>query len=125
MSVSQEVKDSKVLFTEWSSSLSDTDVFSKTDADLNKELLTFVRKRKADEIAQITGEDIQKLALNGIQIESLLSIIQNVVAGVLPSESAKLIIKQSFPSFDEKSVDEIIANIKVNPYVLNNTVVKK
>ena len=56
-------------------------------------------------IPSATGEpvegDIQKQALNGAQVSSLLEIVANITSGILTKESAKAIIKASFPTFTD------------------------
>ena len=60
-------------------------------------------------------EDIQKTALNGAQIKSLLEIITQISAGALQKASAKSIIKAAFPTFTDLQVGSIVDNIEINP----------
>jgi len=57
--------------------------------------------------------DIQKQALNGAQISSLLEVIGNVTSGLLTKESAKAIISASFPTFTPEQIAEVVDNINV------------
>jgi hypothetical protein len=50
--------------------------------------------------------------LNGAQITSLVSLIAEVRNGNLPKESARLIIRTAFPTFDDKLVMKILNPIE-------------
>lgn len=54
------------------------------------------------------GPEPQRLALNGAQISSLASIVQQVAGGQLPAESAKAIIVVGFPSLSKTEVNAVI-----------------
>lgn len=54
------------------------------------------------------GDIIQDLALNGAQIASLLSIVQQLVAGEIPEETAVAMIKAAFPALSDEIVSKII-----------------
>lgn len=54
------------------------------------------------------GEEVQKQALNGTQISSLMEIVTAVGEEKLPAETAKALMKASFPSLDPKEVDAIV-----------------
>jgi HK97 family phage portal protein len=58
-------------------------------------------------------EDIQKQALNGAQITSLIEIVNNISSGILSKESAKQIISAAFPSFTTEQINGIVDSIKV------------
>lgn len=57
--------------------------------------------------AQAT-EDVQAKALNGAQIASLLTVVQEVSARTLPADTAKAILRVSFPSLDDQEIDDLI-----------------
>lgn len=57
---------------------------------------------------ETAGAEIQKQALNGAQIASLLAIVQQVVLGQMPYETAKETMKVSFPTLDEATIDRIL-----------------
>lgn len=50
-------------------------------------------------------------ALNGAQIESLVNVILQVAAGVLPVQSGKAIVKAGFPSLKKKQIEDIFEAI--------------
>ena len=56
-----------------------------------------------------TDEPIAQISLNGAQIQSLLTIVQSVVAKQLEYESAIVLITSAFP-FDEATAKEILRN---------------
>lgn len=56
-----------------------------------------------------TDEPIAQISLNGAQIQSLLTIVQSVVAKQLEYESAIVLITSAFP-FDEATAKEILGN---------------
>lgn len=58
------------------------------------------------------GGDVQREALNGAQVGSMVEILANVGSGVLPPESARAILAAAFPL-----VDAEIINQMVNPLV--------
>ena len=124
MDTTTSTKDAKKVFGDWFDTILPADISKNDIKTLKAELLAFAKQKKEEEISAMIGDDIQKQALNGIQIESLLSIINNIVAGILPPESAKLIIMQSFPTFDEGRVDEMVKYIKVNPLLIQNKPIK-
>lgn len=53
-------------------------------------------------------EDVQAAALNGAQIASLLTIIQQVTAKQLSPETAKEVLRVSFPSLDDAQISKLI-----------------
>ena len=54
------------------------------------------------------GQDVQRTALNGAQIASLLTVIEEVSTNQLSAETAKAILKVSFPSLDSDEIDELV-----------------
>ena len=58
--------------------------------------------------------DVARTALNGIQITSLLEIINSLTVNILTPESAKEILAASFPMFTEDQVNGIIDSLKKN-----------
>lgn len=55
---------------------------------------------------------VQDTALNGAQVTSLLDIIQAVLDGSMPKETAKPLILAAFPGIDPAKVDEMLAPLK-------------
>lgn len=55
------------------------------------------------------SKTVSEVSLNGAQIDSLLTIVQSVVANTLGYESAITLITAAFP-FDEKTAREILGN---------------
>jgi hypothetical protein len=67
----------------------------------------------ASEAANVAGT-----ALNGAQIASMVEILIQAATGVLPVESAKGVMRASFPTLSDQQVDEIFTGItsgSVNP----------
>lgn len=60
------------------------------------------------------GDSIQSISLNGAQIESLITIVQLVVTGAFPYESALAILTAAFP-FDEEQAKKVLNNGKQIP----------
>ncbi len=52
--------------------------------------------------------DVETLALNGAQVTSLLTIIQQVTQTLLSPESAKLLIQAAFPSITDQAVSQMV-----------------
>ena len=52
--------------------------------------------------------DVQRQALNGAQIQSLQTIVQSVVDGLLPYESAVELILAAFPALERSDVEAIL-----------------
>lgn len=63
------------------------------------------------DMAQISGSD---QTLNGAQVASLVALIERVQTGVLPKDSAKVIIKASF------KLDDVTVNGIVDPIIPNS-----
>lgn len=66
----------------------------------------------ADAAVAAAGTEIQKQALNGAQISSLLSIVKDVVAGLMPYDAALETIKASFPALDDTTINKILEPTK-------------
>lgn len=60
-----------------------------------------------------TGDTIQEISLNGAQIASLLSIVADVVSGVLPRSAAKAVLAAAFPTMKPERIDAIIDPIQI------------
>ncbi len=60
-----------------------------------------------------TQPDVQKAALNGAQIKSLLDITLQVAQGMIPKNTGVEIILTSIPSIDEQTARDIIEPIEV------------
>lgn len=84
-------------------------VLDKVKAQLDIETK---EKPKIDEEQQASidtaGAEIQKQALNGAQIASLLSIVEKVVTGQIPYDTAVETMKASFPSLGDDSINAIL-----------------
>lgn len=65
-------------------------------------------KRSSDEAEEI-GQDIQLLALNGAQIQSLVQIIQSVSARQLAPDAAVTVIRYSFPSIPDEDARGMVS----------------
>jgi len=52
--------------------------------------------------------DVQATALNGAQVTSLLEVVQSVVAGQLPMESAARILQIAFPTVDDATARALL-----------------
>jgi len=62
--------------------------------------------------AQPKDDDYQSEALNGAQVTSLVEIIAQITAGMIPKESASAIIKAAFPTFTDELIAKIISPIQ-------------
>jgi hypothetical protein len=62
--------------------------------------------------AQPKDDDYQSEALNGAQVTSLVEIIAQITAGMIPKESAAAIIKAAFPTFTDELIAKIISPIQ-------------
>ncbi len=65
-------------------------------------------KKEADVPASPAGETVQELALNGAQIASLLTIIQQVTAKQISSATAKQLIRVAFPSLPDATIAQLV-----------------
>ena len=61
---------------------------------------------------ETAGAEIQKQALNGAQIASLLAIVQQVVLGQMPYDTAQETMKVSFPMLDDATIEKILGPAK-------------
>lgn len=59
-----------------------------------------------------TAGELQKQALNGAQIQSLVGILTSLSSGQLPYDSAKPLIRASFPLLTDSQIDEILKPVK-------------
>lgn len=66
-------------------------------------------KAETEDATITTGADVQTLALNGAQIASLLTVLQEVTAGTLAPETAQGIIKVSFPNISEEQIEAMVS----------------
>jgi hypothetical protein len=57
---------------------------------------------------------VQDTALNGSQVESLLTIVTNVKMGLLPKEAGKALVDAAFPSLTPEQINSIFDPIKVD-----------
>lgn len=57
-----------------------------------------------------TGDDVQKTALNGAQVTSMVDIVTAVAVGELPRDSAVEMIMASFPFIDKAWAERIIGS---------------
>jgi hypothetical protein len=70
------------------------------------------------EVAIDSGADVAGTALNGAQIASMVEILIQAATGILPVESAKGVMRASFPTLSEAQINEIFSGIvagSVNP----------
>lgn len=96
---------------------SDSLISEQTSLNKDAKVDNQVKSDKTDKTDP--GEDIQKLALNGAQVTSLLEVITNVSQGMLPKASAKAVIKAAFPSFSYEQINEIIDPIEITNAISN------
>ncbi|MCL9998367.1 MAG: DUF935 domain-containing protein [Erythrobacter sp.] len=61
------------------------------------------------------GAEVQKLALNGAQISSLLEIVSQVESGAMGEGPARAVIKASFPAFSDDEVTALLAGAGKKP----------
>jgi hypothetical protein len=54
---------------------------------------------------------VQDTALNGAQVASLLTIVQAVAAGQLPADTARAMIRASFPAVDDATIDAMLEGL--------------
>ena len=65
-----------------------------------------------DQAVAASTEEIQKQALNGAQIASLVTICTAVATGQMPADTAKEIMLVSFPLLDAATVERILAPVR-------------
>lgn len=61
------------------------------------------------------GTDVQKQALNGAQIEGLISIVVQVVTGQIPRESGIALIKLAIPDTDDAEAAQLLGPVGFKP----------
>ena len=71
--------------------------------------------RRAELGGAASGSGIQRLALNGAQIKSLLDLIQSVESGLIDGETARAVIRVAFPTLTDPEVDALLANAGDDP----------
>lgn len=64
-------------------------------------------------LGQAAGDDVQKQALNGAQITSMVEVVTSVATGVIPPSSAAAILAAAFPSLTPDQVSAIIDPVEV------------
>jgi hypothetical protein len=69
---------------------------------------------EADEAVAATG-DLQASALNGAQIDSLLSITDKIAAGQLTPAAAEAIMVAAFPLMPADTIKDIVTKVKLLP----------
>lgn len=62
--------------------------------------------------AAAPGEVVADTALNGAQVQSLVSIVSQVAQGQIPVASAEPIIRASFPAISEQVIKSIVSPLK-------------
>jgi hypothetical protein len=70
------------------------------------------------EVVIDSAADVAGTALNGAQIASMVEILIQAATGILPVESAKGVMRASFPTLSEAQINEIFSGIvagSVNP----------
>ena len=66
-------------------------------------------------VPAVPAEQVQATALNGAQIQSLLSIVQSVADGTLSTEAAEAVVRIAFPSAAEAAVDALLSALAKMP----------
>jgi hypothetical protein len=74
------------------------------DLVVEDELDTLATKREEDKALG----NVQETALNGAQITAGQGIVESVAAGLMPGESAKVLIANGFPAFDDAEANAMI-----------------
>lgn len=64
--------------------------------------------------ANANAAAVQDTALNGAQVESLLTIVTNVKMGLLPKEAGKALVDAAFPSLTAEQIDAIFDPIQAD-----------
>ncbi len=57
---------------------------------------------------QDTRDEVQDTGLNGAQVSSITEIVKDVTTGALPPESAKAMIRASFPTLGDQVINDMI-----------------
>jgi hypothetical protein len=60
------------------------------------------------------GAAVQDTALNGAQVDSMLTIVTNVKMGLLPKEAGKALVDAAFPSLTPEQINSIFDPIEVD-----------
>jgi hypothetical protein len=61
-----------------------------------------------------TASAVQDTALNGAQVDSLLTIVTNVKMGLLPKEAGKALVGAAFPSLTPEKINAIFDPIEID-----------
>lgn len=61
-----------------------------------------------------TASAVQDTALNGAQVDSLLTIVTNVKMGLLPKEAGKALVTAAFPSLTPEKINAIFDPIEID-----------
>lgn len=61
-----------------------------------------------EDVPVSTRQEIQSLALNGAQITSLLTLLQEVTAKKLAADTAKEMLRVAFPDLDESQINRLV-----------------
>ncbi len=72
-------------------------------------------KRKLESLKASDGKargDVQRTALNGAQISSMLQVIQSVTEGKLPVDSGVTVLQVAFPEISAELAEKILAPIR-------------
>lgn len=69
-----------------------------------------VEDPQGGEAAAAATGDVQKTALNGAQLSSLVEVVEKVATGTIPRDSAVQIILQSFPFLDQAEAERLIGS---------------
>ena len=63
-------------------------------------------------VTDTSAADVAGTALNGAQIASMVDILVQAATGVLPIDSAKGVMRASFPTLTDQQIEEIFSGIK-------------
>lgn len=72
----------------------------------------FIQNEDAKDV-NAEGENVASLALNGAQIQSLVDIINQASAGLLPIQSAKAVVAAGFPNLTPEQIANIFNSISI------------
>lgn len=73
------------------------------------------RPARRASIEGASGSGIQRLALNGAQIKSLLDLIQSVESGLIDVDTARAVIRVAFPTLSDTEITALLANAGDDP----------
>lgn len=79
------------------------------DANAAEQKLIDIETRKLEFMTKVMGADVQKSALNGAQVTSLVEIVTKVAANLIPRDSAKYMIVTAF-NVSEEQAEDILSN---------------